>query len=79
MRKFYRLDGGKMCECADDAGPIVLFSKPTSDEQRELTSTWGIDEHDLASALDPDEIAHVVADLAWAGLRAVQPVSQPKA
>jgi hypothetical protein len=22
---------------------------------------------------DPDEIAHVVADLAWAGLRAVQP------
>lgn len=59
MRKFYRLDGGKMCECADDAGPIVLFSKPTSDEQRELTSTWGIDEHDLASTLDPDEIARV--------------------
>ena len=59
MRKYYRLDDGKMQECAEHAGQIVLFSQPTADEQRELTSAWGIDEHDLASALDPDEIARV--------------------
>ncbi|ACC97587.1 Putative divalent metal ion transporter [Elusimicrobium minutum Pei191] len=55
MRK-YEIEYGKIVETFSDSAPILLFSNPTADEQRFLIQKLNIDEHTLASALDPEEL-----------------------
>ena len=54
MLKTYKIEQGRMVEAAD--GPIFLFVEPTSEEKAQLTARFKIDEHNLASAMDPNEL-----------------------
>jgi len=59
VKKVYTLDGGKVAESQDQAGPILVFCAPDDAEKRYLTAELKVDEHTLASALDPDELPRV--------------------
>ncbi|MGB2578392.1 magnesium transporter [Elusimicrobium simillimum] len=54
MRR-YTIENGKIIETAAENSPILLFANPTVDEQKYLIEELKIDEHTLASALDPEE------------------------
>jgi len=43
----------------DTAGPILVYVAPTDEEKRLLVQDCKLDEHTLASALDPDELARL--------------------
>jgi magnesium transporter len=46
---------------ADDA-PVLTFSSPTDPEKKAIAETLHLDEYDLASVFDPDEVARLEAD-----------------
>jgi len=48
-----------VAESAEDTAPIIVFSCPDTDEKRYMTECLKIDEHTLASALDPDELSRL--------------------
>jgi magnesium transporter len=54
MLKRYQIEQGRLVEAGD--GPVYLFVEPTNEEKAMLTSRFKIDEHNLASALDPNEL-----------------------
>ena len=54
MLKTYKIEQGRIVEASD--GPIFLYVEPTSEEKAQLTSCYKIDEHNLASAMDPNEL-----------------------
>ena len=54
MLKTYKIEQGRIVEAPD--GPIFLFVEPTNEEKAQLTSGYKIDEHNLASAMDPNEL-----------------------
>jgi len=43
----------------DPAGPILVYIAPSDEEKRTLVQGCKLDEHTLASALDPDELARL--------------------
>ena len=59
MRQVYALEGGSITEVKDGPGAIVVYTNPTPAESRELLEALRIDEHTLASALDPDEVSRI--------------------
>jgi len=54
MLKTYKIEQGRIVEALD--GPIFLFVEPTNEEKAQLTSRFKIDEHNLASSMDPNEL-----------------------
>ena len=54
MLKTYQIVNKKLQECADNA-QVFVYANPTPEEQRFLVEKYQLDEHTLASALDPDE------------------------
>jgi len=59
MQKKYALLDGKVVETQDPEGPILVFVDPDEQERVYLTEQLSIDEHTLASALDPDELSRL--------------------
>lgn len=59
MPKHLRILGGKLAECSADESVVQIYVNPSLDERNELVARWGLDEHTLASALDPDEVARI--------------------
>lgn len=59
LKLSYRIVGGKLQECAPDEGQVLVFVKPDEGEQQYLIQQLKIDEHTLASSLDPDELARL--------------------
>jgi magnesium transporter len=59
MLKRYKLVDGKLAEDGADDAPVLLYVNPDETERRYLIDTLQIDEHTLASALDPDELARI--------------------
>jgi len=59
MRKGYSLTDGKPVETPEADSAIELYSNPTPEEKAELVARYGLDEHTLNSALDPDEPARL--------------------
>ena len=59
MLKQYNLTDNKICEDKNDSCPIRLYINPTEDEKKYLIEHYLIDDHTLASALDPDELSRV--------------------
>jgi magnesium transporter len=59
MQKRYQIVEGRVAESAEDTAPIIVFSCPDTDEKRYMTECLKIDEHTLASALDPDELSRL--------------------
>jgi magnesium transporter len=59
MLRRYQIANSKIEETADDKSPIMMFINPDDKEKRLLIDQYGVDEHTLASALDPDELARL--------------------
>lgn len=55
MLKTYAIKDKKLQETDNKSAQVYVYTNPTADEQRFLVSSYQIDEHTLASALDPDE------------------------
>jgi magnesium transporter len=53
------LSHGKMARNGDLAGNVYVYVNPDEAERKHLVETFKIDEHTLASALDPDELARL--------------------
>jgi len=58
LKKFHLIDC-RVEECPADEAPIQFFINPTDEEKRYLIDVLKIDEHTLASALDPDELSRL--------------------
>lgn len=59
MRKAYRIAEERVIEGQNGEGAILLYVAPTEEERHELITRFGIDEHNVQSALDPEELARV--------------------
>ena len=55
MLKKYNIVARKLVEVDEKTPQVLVYTNPTLDEQRFLVDQFQIDEHTLASALDPDE------------------------
>ncbi len=56
MLKKYKILDKKLTETDSDAAQVFVYTNPSVEEQRYLVESCQIDEHTLASALDPDEL-----------------------
>lgn len=59
MQRIYQLIDGKICEVQGQDGHILVFVDPDKDELKRLVAEYKLDEHTLASSLDPDEISRL--------------------
>ena len=55
MLKRYQIVNQKIVETAEEKAAVLLYLNPDESEKRRLVDEYQIDEHTLASALDPDE------------------------
>jgi magnesium transporter len=62
MIKTYKLEGGQVVETPDPAGPIFFVTEPTPEEKTRLIQEFLIDEHNLASTADPNELPRLEAE-----------------
>ncbi len=73
MLERYAFEGGRLVPREDGDG-VLLYVAPTDEERLYLVNERGIDPHDLASALDPDELGRVELD----GPKATLIIKQPR-
>lgn len=59
MIRRYVIADGKLQENGAEDAPVLVFAGPTDEEKRQLVEVFKIDEHTLASALDPDELGRL--------------------
>jgi magnesium transporter len=59
MEKTCQIVDGRIVEAPGADCPILTFVRPDEAERRRLIEQYQIDEHTLASALDPDELARL--------------------
>ncbi|SEI70050.1 magnesium transporter CorA family protein [Pseudomonas sp. NFR16] len=59
MIKGHRLEAGALRECAEPDATVLWFSQPDAQERARLLERFQLDDHALASALDPDEVARI--------------------
>ncbi|OGC90748.1 MAG: divalent metal ion transporter [candidate division Zixibacteria bacterium RBG_16_53_22] len=59
MVKRFNCPDRKLVECDDDQSQFVAYINPTEAEKRYLVEALKLDEHTLASALDPDELSRL--------------------
>ena len=59
MMQLMELVNGKVTRNGDLAGNVHVYVNPDEQERKYLVETLKIDEHTLASALDPDELARL--------------------
>ena len=55
MLKKYNIVNRRLAEVDESTAQVFVYTNPTVEEQRFLVGSYQIDEHTLASALDPDE------------------------
>src|SRR5438876_1236055 len=59
MKNLFTIKEGKVVKCTEDEANIRIFVAPDANEKMEIIQQFGIDNNDLDSALDPDEISRV--------------------
>lgn len=59
MIKRYLIRNNALAESIDDSGQVIVFVNPDQQERLSLQASYRIDEHTLASALDPDEVPRI--------------------
>lgn len=59
MIEYLKIEEGRILETDSAQASIFLISAPTAEERSMLTEKWNIDEHNVNSALDPDEISRI--------------------
>jgi magnesium transporter len=57
--KGHRLEAGRLLPCVEQDACVLWFSQPDSAEKALLLERFQLDDHALASALDPDEVARI--------------------
>jgi magnesium transporter len=57
--KGHRLEAGRLRECAEADASVLWFSDPDAAEKTLLLERFNLDDHALASALDPDEVSRI--------------------
>ncbi len=62
MVRRYDIEQGVLIGSEHDEAPVVVYVAPTAEERGELVSRYGLDEHTVASSLDPEEQARVEFD-----------------
>jgi magnesium transporter len=73
MLERYAFEGGKLVQ-REGADGVLVYIAPTDEEKQSLLGERGIDAHDLASALDPDELGRVELS----GQKATIIIKQPR-
>lgn len=63
MIKTYKLEQGRPVATPDGSGEILFVTEPTAEEKADLVNRLHIDDHNLASALDPNELPRVELDV----------------
>lgn len=59
MLKLYQISENKIVESVEPNSSILLFTNPDENEKKYLINELKLDEHTLASALDPDELSRL--------------------
>ncbi|MEK7474077.1 MAG: magnesium transporter CorA family protein [Candidatus Coatesbacteria bacterium] len=59
MLSYYALKDNRVVEDGPGAAHVIVVVDPDADEKKMLIATYGIDEHTLNSALDPDELSRL--------------------
>jgi magnesium transporter len=59
MLKRYQISEGRFCDGTAETCPIQVYVNPDEAERRFLVGELKLDEHTLASSLDPDELARL--------------------
>ncbi len=59
MLKTYRIHEGKFCDGNEEQCDVQLYLNPDEAEKKHLVNELKLDEHTLASALDPDELSRL--------------------
>ncbi|HOW88820.1 MAG TPA: magnesium transporter CorA family protein, partial [Elusimicrobiales bacterium] len=59
MIKRYKLENGQLVQTGEDAPLVWLLIDPTEEEKKWVVSSFGLDEHNMASAFDPEEPARM--------------------
>ena len=59
MLKTFSICEGKLRDCAEGTGDVLVYIDPGEAERALLIERYRLDEHTLHSALDPDEISRV--------------------
>lgn len=55
MLRKYIIENGKLAETQAENAVVMLYTAPTLEEQKYMVDTLKIDEHTLASSMDPEE------------------------
>jgi magnesium transporter len=59
MLRSLKIADGKLAECPPQEAQVLVYTAPNEGERKQLVEQYKIDEHTLASALDPDEQARL--------------------
>jgi len=59
MPNYLRIAAGKLEECGAEEAVVFVYTNPGPEERKELVDRYKLDEHTLASSMDPDELARV--------------------
>lgn len=59
MLRRLEMVNGKLTEMEDGTGSVYVYVSPDEQERKQLVDELKLDEHTLASALDPDELARL--------------------
>ncbi|MFA7248594.1 MAG: magnesium transporter CorA family protein [Dehalococcoidia bacterium] len=58
-RRDFAIVDGRLVEASPREATVTIYAAPSAREQRALVEQFDVDEHTLASALDPDEISRM--------------------
>ena len=59
MIKRFTFSNNTLIDSTEADAPVIVYINPDQQERASLCSTYSIDEHTLASALDPDEVSRI--------------------
>jgi len=59
MQLNYNINNGKIKQTDDKNSQIIVFENPNEYEKNILVNTYSIDEHNIQSALDPNEVSRL--------------------
>ncbi len=59
MKQCYAVNKDSIAACAPEQAALFVYTSPDIEEKQHLMEEFGLDRHDIESALDPDEISRV--------------------
>ena len=59
MVKHYKIENNKLTECQREESALIVYIAPPEEEINEIIQQYQIDEHDVHSSLDPNELSRI--------------------